>query len=553
MRKANQANGLTVAAYAGSTGVQLAWDLDEAKRADLLGFGIRRYRGGNKTGDDLRGGITFPDQVHEPGQFLSTLAAPIQGFRWGDYTVYPGTSYRYEIVPRYANPDWSSMKDGKSVTISVRTEPLDGRSATPPSIHTIAFNRAVAASQAYERKFDDSNPGTNPAAFNWLTRDLDDVLLDYFDRAIDRTWALDVVIYEYELEEVRAALRAARGRGVAVRLVFHDRQSDKDKQTPQNEAAVKADGWKKAAKGRLTSAICHDKTVVLSRLEGDVRKPQAVLTGSTNWTLNGLSYQANVAHVVNDETLAGQFLALFEQLWGGADTSATKAWIEANNPLPAADAPVGLVFSPRAKKADLKRYVEVLNGAQRSLIFATAFDLDDTIEDALLGTGNTVLRFGLQNSASRITGYNRERAVNFTAKGRLTTAPPGFRAESYHGQDGNLLVHLKTVVIDFDTDQPTVITGSQNFSGSSSASNDENALVIRGDTRVADIYMVELFRLFDHYKARYKAKDETLTNTAGTNTRREFLDTTAAWADKYFDPTDVMHVLERTRLPRPIG
>ena len=45
MRKTNQANGLTVAAYAGSTGVQLAWDLDEAKRADLLGFGIRRYRG----------------------------------------------------------------------------------------------------------------------------------------------------------------------------------------------------------------------------------------------------------------------------------------------------------------------------------------------------------------------------------------------------------------------------------------------------------------------------------------------------------------------------
>jgi phosphatidylserine/phosphatidylglycerophosphate/cardiolipin synthase-like enzyme len=551
MRKTKAANGLAVTAYAGSTGVQLAWDLDEAKRTDLLGFAIRRYHGTNKTGDDLRGGITFEDQVHAPGQFLSTFDAPIQAFRWGDYTVYPGTTYRYEIVPRYADPDWHSMKDGESVTVSIRTEPLDGRSATPPSIHTIAFNRAVAASQAYERRFDDSNPGTNPAAFNWLTRDLDDVVLDYFDRALDDTWALDVVIYEYELEEIRAALRAARGRGVVVRVVFHDRQSKKDTQTPVNEAAIKADQWKKAAKGRLTSAICHDKTVVLSKLEGGVRKPAAVLTGSTNWTLNGLSYQANVAHVVNDSDVAGQFLALFEQLWAGADPSATKTWIDANNPLPAKDAPLGLVFSPRSKKGDLKRYVELINGAQRSLIFATAFDLDDTVEDALLGTGDTVLRFGLQNSASRITGYNRERATFFTAKGRLTTAPPGFRAESYHGQDGNLLVHLKTAVLDFDTDNPTVITGSQNFSGASSGSNDENALVIRGDLRVADVYMVELFRLFDHYKSRYKAKDESLQPLAGNVPRREFLDETDGWSAKYYDPSDVMHVLERTRLAHP--
>src|SRR5215212_894790 len=125
MRKTKAANGLAVAAYAGSTGVLLAWDLEEAKRAHLLGFAIRRYRGTNKSGDDLRGGITFKGQekLHAPGQFLSTFDAPIQGFRWGDYTVYPGTAYHYEVVPRYANPDWRSMKDGNSVTVSIRTEP----------------------------------------------------------------------------------------------------------------------------------------------------------------------------------------------------------------------------------------------------------------------------------------------------------------------------------------------------------------------------------------------------------------------------------------------
>lgn len=549
MRAQHQENGLAVAAYAGSTGVQLAWDLDTIRRTDLLGFAIRRFTGGRKTGVALKGGIAFPGQEHEPGEFLDTFDAPIQAFRWGDYTVYPGTEYRYEIVPRYG-PDPLALTDGPSVSVRVRTEPISGGQA---SVHSIAFNRAVAASQAYERRFDDSNPRDNPAAFNWLSRDLDDLVLAFLDRALDRRWALDVVIYEYELEEVRAALRAARGRGVTVRLVFHDRQSTKDKQTPQNEQFVKADGWKKAARGRLTKAICHHKTVVLSRLDGEARIPVAVLTGSTNWTLNGFSYQANVAHTVDDPGLASQYLALFERLWAGDDPAATKAWIKANNPLASSDAPLSVIYSPRSGRTDLKRYVEMIGGADRSLIFATAFDLDDTIEDALLGAGgNRILRYGLQNSASRITGYSREQATFFTAKGRLTTAPPGFRNESFHGQDGNLLVHLKAIVLDFDTAHPTVITGSANFSNNASTANDENALVIHGDLRVADVYLVELFRLFDHYKTRYKAKDPTLA-ASGTIARRDALDTTNAWTDNYYDAAETLYVLERTHLAHPLA
>jgi phosphatidylserine/phosphatidylglycerophosphate/cardiolipin synthase-like enzyme len=547
MRTSHQENGLSVAAYAGSTGVHLAWDLDPALRTNLLGFAFRRFAGDATTGVALRGGIGFPGQTHEPGEFLDSFASPIQAFRWGDYTVYPGQSYRYEIVPR-VGPDWQHLTDGPSASVTVRTEPIHGGQGSP---HSIAFNRAVAASQAYERHFDASDPGTNPAAFNWLSRDLDDLILDFLERAADSAWALDVVIYEYELEEVRAGLRAARGRGATVRLVFHDRQSTKDKQTPQNEGFVTADGWAAASKGRLTSAICHDKTVVLSRLANGTRTPVAVLTGSTNWTLNGFSYQANVAHSIDDPGIAAQYLALFERLWSGDGPAATRTWIDGHNPLPATDAPLGVVFSPRSGRHDLERYVELIDGADRTLIFATAFDLDDTIDSALLGTtGKQVLRYGLQNTASRITGYNRERATFFTAKGMLTTALPGFRAESLHGQDGNLLIHLKAVVLDFDTGHPTVMTGSANYSNASSGSNDENAVIIRGDTRVADIYMVELFRLFDHYKTRYKAGDPTLQGS-GTSTRRGALDVTPAWADAYYEAAQTLHVLERTRLAHP--
>ena len=48
-----------------------------------------------------------------------------------------------------------------------------------------------------------------------------------------------------------------------------------------------------------------------------------------------------------------------------------------------------------------------------------------------------------------------------------------------------------------------VISGSTNFSDASTKDNDENMLVIRGDKRVADIYLGEFMRLWRHYRFRY--------------------------------------------------
>ena len=57
-------------------------------------------------------------------------------------------------------------------------------------------------------------------------------------------------------------------------------------------------------------------------------------------------------------------------------------------------------------------------------------------------------------------------------------------------------VHTKFMLVDPLSDDPIVITGSANFSGASIKTNHENMLVIRGDTRVADIYLGEFMRQF---------------------------------------------------------
>ncbi len=49
---------------------------------------------------------------------------------------------------------------------------------------------------------------------------------------------------------------------------------------------------------------------------------------------------------------------------------------------------------------------------------------------------------------------------------------------------------------------PLVVSGSANFSEASTTDNDENMLIIRGNPRVADIYLGEFMRLYRHFAFR---------------------------------------------------
>jgi phosphatidylserine/phosphatidylglycerophosphate/cardiolipin synthase-like enzyme len=75
--------------------------------------------------------------------------------------------------------------------------------------------------------------------------------------------------------------------------------------------------------------------------------------------------------------------------------------------------------------------------------------------------------------------------------------------ESLSGLDTHVeYLHTKYMIVDPLTDDPLVITGSANFSDASTRSNDENMLVIRGNTRVADVFLGEFMRTFNHFRLR---------------------------------------------------
>lgn len=517
VRAIGQSDGVSVKAYAGTSGVILAFDVAVEKRSGLLGFAIERS-GGNRPHKWLGGGLDFPGVERKAGEFPTSQNAPIQKFRWSDYTVFPDTTYTYAVHPVYGTPDRLRLDPGPSVTVMT--------SSATRGDHRIVFNRAAAASQAFARQFPEVDAELTAArkekrepkplpgeVLAWLSRGALEQITGLCQRALDPTWALDIAIYEYELQEIRDAIDAARNRGAEVRIVYHAAKDDH--QTQLNEEHV-ADWPETHKRARLTSGICHDKFIVLSRIDNEQRTPAAVLCGSTNFTHNGVYRQANVVHTANRPELATKYLELFEVLFSGRTVGETRKWINVNNPL-SSDAGIVAGFSPRSGAVDLDLFAAEIRGAARDVLFCTAFKLNERILEELRGKPNDdILRFGLQNTADdTITGVHRDRTADFIATAMLNEGLEGFLKESKAGQAGNILIHTKLVVIDFTSDAPTVISGSHNLSVSASQTNDENYLIIRGAVDVADCYGVELMRLYDHYRFRWHQSPRSKDRAAG--------------------------------------
>ena len=85
MRVTKTANKITVKAYAGTTGVLLAFNVPTERQAGLLGFSIERLDPKTKQWGWMSGMMPFPGQQHDPGQPIPTDIAPVQKFRWSDY------------------------------------------------------------------------------------------------------------------------------------------------------------------------------------------------------------------------------------------------------------------------------------------------------------------------------------------------------------------------------------------------------------------------------------------------------------------------------------
>src|SRR5882672_7876515 len=105
MKTSMTKSGLTVRIIAGSRNAIIAMDVQDNKRPNCLGFSIARTDLGPASAPPVPGALRWlPNMLRFPGDQTSggtTFTAPLQKFRWGDYTLKPAQRYRFTVVPRY--------------------------------------------------------------------------------------------------------------------------------------------------------------------------------------------------------------------------------------------------------------------------------------------------------------------------------------------------------------------------------------------------------------------------------------------------------------------
>ncbi len=575
--KSKKTNGYTIYAVSGTNTISFAIDFREANTKGLLGFAVERINQRSGERKYMDGYKVFKDIIKNPDEdtVVNTYAHPVQSFVWDDFSCYDGTEYEYLFYPLKGTPK-NPDRSAAPIKVTVETEKLFSGGE-----HDIFFNRGVASSQAYRRRFFNlppdkiNNPEMKKSALEWLSRQLDEGILKFIESAKSGETILGC-FYEFHYQPVADAFAEAIERGVKVKLIIDakvnehtDKKGDFHESFPReaNLRALKAAGISTAkSKGIVflreakTSSIQHNKFMVLAGKNGDAKE---VWTGSTNMSMGGIHGQTNVGHWIRNKAVAGQFQEYWELLSedpGSQQGDDRSTALKKNNALKKqieelqadisfndwSDIPDGIttVFSPRSGLETLESYVKMFDSAEDLACITLAFGINDLFKDYLEdNTDSGHISFLLlekadkpKKNSKKAFRYINSRQNVYKAHGAYIKDPlyNWAKETSTLGLKLNrhvAYIHSKFLLIDPLGSDPVVITGSANFSKASTNDNDENMLIIRGNQRVADIYFTEFNRLFNHYYFR-SVYNNTIKNN-NTDEGTLMLKSNDSWIDKY--------------------
>lgn len=526
--RAVKANGpLSVHVISGTHVVLFGINLEKTSRHGVLGFGIQRKDLVDKEKPVwLEGFKSFKQSRIPRGKLVRTNKQPIQAFLWGDYTARKDHEYEYRIVAMRGEP--GDLTESEDVSVIAK---MDKEANAKNSVY---FNRGVAGSQAYVKKFQNKKPEkVGQKAFDWLSRGLLEALVSFIRQAKNESWTIHAAVYEFQYVPILKEFKSAIDRGVKVMIVFDDKDRANGPGERNKTAMSVAQIPETAIKPRKadSSYIPHNKFIVLLKNN----TPKQVWTGSTNFTIGGIFGHSNVGHIIRDEQVAKAYELYWQELFNDHKAKQLRTWNDENHPLPIKLKPESIVatFSPRRTLEVLEWYAAIANKANTALFLTAAFGVHDLFEKVFSEKKNLLRYLMLESEDNNMKTllswkYNKisignvleENMFEHWLKEKLTSLNNHVK-----------YIHTKYLLIDPLSDDPIVITGSANFSNASTKNNDENMLIIRGDTQVADIYLTEFMRLFMHFYYRTIVKGIGFTST---DPDKGFLKGDDSWSLPYY-------------------
>jgi phosphatidylserine/phosphatidylglycerophosphate/cardiolipin synthase-like enzyme len=303
-----------------------------------------------------------------------------------------------------------------------------------------------------------------------------DTIAAYIDRAAS---TIDLAVYNNNDQTIMNAVDDAYDRGVQIRYI-----------TQGSNANI--------GLGQINSAIpvlerqddngsgMHNKFVII---DADDTDNCALITGSTNFTTNGLVEDYNNVVIFKDQSICRGYRVEFEEMWGGSGSqpivgNSKFSSLKLNNTpkqYTIGGVPVEAYFSPTDGVTDAIK--SAIQTTDSDLDFALLVLTRDDLTEAIIEEDNLFLVVA-RGMIEQVSGLGSD---------FQTLLDGGVDTESHEGIFPQL--HHKYCIIDHSSpdSDPLVITGSHNWSSSAETVNDENTVIIH-DASIANQFYQEWYQ-----------------------------------------------------------
>lgn len=537
------------AALANHDVVLLSWIYD-TRIPDCLGFTIRRTNLQDRSIATLPAWVGFKGQSNANWNARTTDEWPVQKFTWRDLMVQPETLYQYDIIPMLGEPgNLQPSRINALITDPVRTTARCGQISA-------FFNRGILSAQSLAHTLPKGPTGApnfrtlidridqpGDPLRNRLAGPLPGALLTLLKRAQQESGQCYAALNELNDPELMQGLMGMP----SVHLILSNTGKN-DEINHGNRQALHESGIDITDRMLKGEHIGHNNFVVYVDRGG---RPQAVLTGSTNWTSTALCGQNNNVLLIEDPTIAGFYFDYWQRLL--ADDAEQGAILRTDNSQARQNPGLSttLWFSPNTRQktkgeetpGDMAAVFDAIMNARQAVLFLAFQPGKPGILEA---TGvaqkknSNLIVYGAATDPGAVEQYDTElyhRATTTTdiVSSAVTVASVDdelafWRQELLKTSPQALgATHDNIVVVDPLSENCVVVTGSHNLGYKASSQNDENLLLIRGNRALAEAYATHVMDVYGHYRWRYTVQEHGMHAWSGLETR----DT---WQDRYFKP-----------------
>jgi phosphatidylserine/phosphatidylglycerophosphate/cardiolipin synthase-like enzyme len=456
----------------------------------------------------------------EPGTRKPTTEWPIQKYVWSDFMVNPGDQVAYRITPMLGS---AGALTEDTANASPWSEVVEIGAETAGRI-SCYFNRGIVASQWLTRLLPEAHPDQELRKIiaapgdkirNFLGGPVHQKLTSLLIETNQNNGHVFAALFELDDPELIPLLQAFGKRAHIVLGNGSVKHKGDDENTDARANIRMCD-----VHDRMTAprALAHNKFLVICDTH---QTPQAVWTGSTNWTMTGLCTQANNAVLVRNSALAQDYLEQWRTLAECKDASPASLLTANATPRTVRGLDgTTLWFTPMHGQSDLEQAGEMIRGAKEGILFlmfnpGPRGTLFNDIVDLASPSGQHfdpdlyiqgVLNQDPGTAKNPVTLFNRGERIDGNADVVLPAKIPGPLA-FWHEELLKLprtfaMVHSKVIVIDPYGEKPVVMTGSHNMGPKASGVNDENLLLIEGDGNLASQYAGHIMQVYSQYRWR---------------------------------------------------